>query len=147
MGAVVGARGVNTMATADAIRGYVVTLRRGQKISQDTVAERSGLKRRAYILWETGISTDIKVPVLLNALEAVGGWAPHLYQLIDCTEEQGVELAEAWLELTPDERAAYRRLLTSNNGRAKLLRSVIKLSDDPELRGRAQGYLDSLLGR
>lgn len=133
------------MATADAIRGYVITLRNRQDITQSAVAAASGLQRRAYILWETGESEDIKAPVLLNVLEAVGGWVPHLDQLAGRTIEDGVMLAESWLELTPEERAAYRRLLTSSNGRARLLRTLIRLSDDPELRGRAQGYLDHLL--
>src|SRR5262245_18601858 len=105
------------MSFAEAIRAYIITLRTGQGISQEKVAEAVGLTRRGYIMWETGETRDIKLPTVIKALEAVRGWACHLSQLATANETDARELAGAWLRLEPKERQAFTDLLSEEAGR------------------------------
>ena len=132
------------MSSADAIRTYVIHLRTQQRISQDSVATAAGLTRRGYIMWETGDIKDIKLPVLLKVLEAVGGWVAHLRNLDNASEEDANALAAAWLKLSPPERENLRTLFDSEDGRIHLIQSVLDLAEDPELKGRLQGYMLAL---
>lgn len=132
------------MASADAIRSYIITLRTRQDISQEDVADAIGLTRRAYIYWEKKTTRDIKLPIVVKALEAVNGWVGHLGQLATASENEARDLANAWLNLSPKERQAFNDLLSEEAGRQRLIRSALEVTDDPVLQGRLQGYLDGL---
>lgn len=132
------------MATADAIRGYIVTLRRNQDIKVNEAVTASGLQKRGYLLWEKGTTEDIKAPNLLNLLSLVGGWAGHLPELVDADEATGIRLAEQWLGLPKSIRDEYNRLISSAEDRVKIMRTIATVSNDPEARGIAQGYLERL---
>jgi transcriptional regulator with XRE-family HTH domain len=132
------------MSSAEAVRTYIITLRTRQRISQEVVADAVGLTRRAYIMWETGETKDIKLPILMRALRAVGGWVEHLNQISEASEDEAKAVADAWLELSAVERKALRTMFSSDDGRSQVLRSVAELTDDPEVQTRLRGYLDRL---
>lgn len=86
--------------SADAMRTYVATLRRGRGVSQKDLADRIGMNARTYLSWETGETQDIKAPYLLRAVEVLSGSADHLMRLADdrLGAEEGRKLAEVILE-------------------------------------------------
>ncbi len=78
--------------------------------------------------------------------QAVLNMAYGLYEVLPgrIYQVRGFDLANVtfvrgktgWIVIDP--------LLTTDENRLRLLRAVAELSDDPELRGRIQGYIDAL---
>jgi DNA-binding XRE family transcriptional regulator len=148
-----------TMASADALRSYIVALRQGQGYSQDTVADRVGMARRTYIAWETGEIKDIKAPVVIRAIKFLGGAFKHLAELDDVTEEEAAKKARDWLSLTSDQRAQeeriqakFRRVIELGEQEPERLEQVIERlrSDaraDPAILDVVMAYLDGRRSR
>jgi transcriptional regulator with XRE-family HTH domain len=115
------------MAYAEALRGFISHLRKEQDVSQRALAEAIGVARGTYIAWETGETKDLKVPLMVRALRFFGVPLDHLEGLATVdTEEEGRELADKWLKLSPEERAQQERIHTK-------FRRVVELGDkDPE---------------
>lgn len=115
------------MSYADALRGYVSHLREGNKVSQRTLADAMEIARNTYISWKTGETKDLKYPLLMRALRFFGVPAEHLSKLADLeTEEEGRQLADSWLVMSPEQRQQVERIQTK-------LDRVIALSEhDPE---------------
>jgi transcriptional regulator with XRE-family HTH domain len=110
----------------DPLRSYVITLRKGQKLSQEDVAEKLGKGRRTYIAWETGETKDLKLPVARSLVRILDGAFEHLGMMDELSADEARELAEHWLKMSPGERGAAR---TS----ASKLRRVVELAaDDPQ---------------
>lgn len=120
-------RGACTMAYSEALRGFIAHLRRESKVSQQALADEIGVARNTYIAWERGGTKDLKVPLMIKALRFFGVPLEHLEALgqVD-TEEEGQQLAAAWLRLTPDERAQEARI------HAKFRRMIELADDDPK---------------
>jgi transcriptional regulator with XRE-family HTH domain len=109
--------------TGDAIRGFVVALRKHSGLSQDKLAERIGMPSRTYLAWETGETKDIKVPYLLKALQVLEAPFAYLEHLIDKRYEDGARLADRWIsreavvaaltpeDATPEEQRRLNRLI------------------------------------
>lgn len=145
-------REVCTMAYADALRGYISHLRERQDVPQWKLAEAMGIARNTYLAWETGETKDLKVPRLVRALRFFGVPLEYLEQLGAAeTEEQGRQLAEEWLNMSPEQRAQASRIESK-------FQKVIELSEqDPDqiiqiinrLRADAQSdpaLLDTVIG-
>jgi|SRR5688572_5351769 len=79
--------------SSDAMRAYVVTLRKGRGVSQDDLARKIGMAPRTYLAWETGEIKDIKAPFLMRAISTLRGIPAHLMRLSE--EDQDVEHGEA----------------------------------------------------
>lgn len=86
--------------SADGMRMYIATLRKGRGITQEDLAERIGMNARTYLAWETGKIQDIKAPFLLRAVDVLHGSADDLIRLADDAMgiDAGKELAEVILE-------------------------------------------------
>lgn len=110
------------MATEDAIRGYIVTLRKLRDVKQADLAAAVGLQRRAYIDYEMGRTPDLWAAGLLSALRYLGGSFDHLRDLarpsatftdgremaeMRLREEAGNELAALSATIGPDEYEAF----------------------------------------
>ena len=114
-----------TLVTADALRSYVRTLRKGRKVSQPKLAEAIGMALRTYKDWELGTTVNIDAPYLIRAVQFLGGSLEQLANLPGtATAEDGARLAEQWLsrdavvaefaprpDETPEEASRVNRLL------------------------------------
>ena len=102
-----------TMSYADALRGYISHLREENKVSQKTLAEAMGIARNTYIAWETGETKDLKVPLMIRAMRFFRVPLEHLEELADAeTEDQGRQIADTWLKMTPEQQAQVSRMQT-----------------------------------
>jgi transcriptional regulator with XRE-family HTH domain len=113
------------VSESEAIRAYIMRLRTGQGISQDSLADDIGMPRRTYIAWETGETKDIKAPALIRAIKVLGGAFTHLGLLDDAPEERGRQIADEWLHLTPEQREQAERI------QSKFERVIALADDDP----------------
>ena len=88
------------LMSADGMRVYISTLRKGRGLSQDALAESIGMNPRTYLAWETGKIQDIKAPFLLKAVGVLRGSSDHLVRLADdkIGADEGRSLADAALE-------------------------------------------------
>lgn len=86
--------------SADGMRMYIATLRKGRGLTQEDLAERIGMNVRTYLAWETGKIQDIKAPFLLRAVDVLQGSAADLIRLADDATgvTTGQDLAQAVLE-------------------------------------------------
>lgn len=109
-----------TTVSADAIRGYIRTLRQERKVTQPVLAKAINMALRTYKDWELGNVTDIKAPYLLRAVQFLNGSYEQIASLPDeATAEDGEALARAWVveqlgptpNETPEERARLTRLI------------------------------------
>ena len=84
---------------AAAIRGYIIRLREARSVTQAELAEVVGLKRRAYIDWETGATPDIKAAGMCAAFRYLNGSFEHLRDLarLTATREDGEYMAQVRL--------------------------------------------------
>lgn len=125
---------------------YLQTLRTSAGLSQKDVAKLLKTSDSQIDRIERG-QTNTRGTVWFQVAEILAANLYELSQLLTDTsasKEDGIALANQWLELTPVARQEYQRLLKSSNGRAKLVRSMAKVADDPVLRAQAQGCLDRL---
>jgi transcriptional regulator with XRE-family HTH domain len=118
--------------TADALRGYIKTLRQHREMSQDKLAKAMGWSRRAYIDWETGATRDIKAPQLVRGLLVLNGSFEQVAAFTDAaTFEDGEHQARKWLLEEPRIQAAVRELETGDASRraeaARTLQAVARL--------------------
>lgn len=128
---------------------YLRLLREHQRLSRQAVAEALSTSDSQIERIELG-QTNTRGTMWFQVAELLSANIVELARLLTdarADKGDGAAAAEAWLALTSEERAAYRRLLASTNGRARLLRSVARVAEDPEMRSQAQGYLDRLLGQ
>lgn len=88
--------------SADALRGYITTLRNGRNFTQQQLADAIRMAKRTYISWETGHTKDIKTPYLLRALKVLNGSVDQVAELVDSsTKADGEGLAKDWLAQNP----------------------------------------------
>lgn len=84
--------------SADAIRGYVKTLRRERKKTQPDVAKHIDMPLSTYKDWERGITKDIKTPHLVRIIRFLKGSFDQIAELSDkSTIEDGEVLAKDWV--------------------------------------------------
>lgn len=84
--------------SADAIRGYIRTLRKERKVTQPALAKAMKMALRTYKDWELGNSADIKAPYLLRAVEFLHGSYKQIAGLSEeATTQDGEALARAWV--------------------------------------------------
>ncbi len=108
-----------SIVSADAIRGYVRTLRQLRKVSQPKLAEAIGMAVRTYKDWELGTTKGIDAEYLLRAVKYLHGELNQLSSLLDsATAEDGATLAREVIETlapipveTPQEESRMDRLL------------------------------------
>lgn len=85
--------------SANAIRGYVKTLRVKRKKTQVDVAKHIDMPITTYKDWERGITKDIKTPHLLRIVQFLQGSVDQIAKFSDeLTTEDGAALAEQWVE-------------------------------------------------
>ncbi len=89
-------KGTATMS-ADAIRGYIRTLRLKRGKTQAEAADGAGMKYTTYKDWEYGITKSIKTPNLLRLVRYLSGSIDQIIGMTDDdTDKTGEALAEAW---------------------------------------------------
>lgn len=144
------------VVTGDGVRGYIRALRDGRGYTQEQLAVAIGLKKRAYSLWETGGTEEIKATLLLRALRILRGSFQFLGLLENATAEEGQRLAQSWLAMKPEhqqladefaesvaalaalpDQARVMRLLADLRKEAQFDADVINAFEDL-LRGRQQ---------
>lgn len=118
-------------ATAEALRAYIVGLRKSRGVTIDAVVEAIRMPRRTYIAWEQGETRDIKTPFALRAVRFLQGSIKVLEQLDQLTPEQAATLAEQATELSDDELDKTIKLYES-------------LQDDPRKLDRWMTYGEGL---
>lgn len=118
-------------STAEAVRAYIVGLRKHQGITIDEVVEAIRMPRRTYISWEQGHTKDIKTPFALRAVRFLRGSAKVLENLDQLTPEQAAELAKKTANMTDDELEKTVKLFES-------------LQDDPAALARWFSYGEGL---
>lgn len=113
------------VVSAEAIRGYVRTLRQERKISQPKLAEAIKMALRTYKDWELGETAKIDASYVLRAVRFLNGNFDQLADLEDdATQKDGEDLARKWITRddvlaefasvpsnTPQERARINRLI------------------------------------
>jgi transcriptional regulator with XRE-family HTH domain len=113
-------------AMVDPLRAYVRELRSLAGLTQQEVADRLGLTRRAYVLWETARTNDIKLGHARALIRLLGGSMQHLDMLDEMSADEARNLAIEWAKLSAPDRERAER------ARAKFAR-VIELSpNDPQ---------------
>lgn len=128
----------------EAVGAYLRTLREARKLSRAAVAAQIGTHESQLVRIEAG-DQDTRGSLLLAFINVVRGRAEDVQRLIlnqNATVEDGRRMADA--ALTQSEQDRLLSLVTTDEKRVALLRRVMELSDDPELRARIQGYLDGL---
>lgn len=138
-----------SMNAADAVRGYLVTLRRRQGISQSKLARAMGLGRRTLIDYETGESADVKTDPLLRAIAFLHGSFGHLAALAKkTTAAEGEAIAEDWLRQKTetykgmtDEGLLAQALTLDANFEAVL----DQIRHDPALVAQLRAYAEGLV--
>lgn len=111
----------------DPLRAYFVTLRKGRRVSQESLADQIGMGRRTYVAWERGETKSLKAQYAQAMIRVLGGAREHLDQIGRMTPSEAKELAESWLTLSQTERAQL-------NDSAHKLRRVIELAEDDPAR-------------
>jgi transcriptional regulator with XRE-family HTH domain len=113
------------IVSADALRGYVRTLRKGRGVSQGKLADAIKMALRTYKDWELGTTISIDAPYLIRAVQYLNGSLEQVASLPDtATNEDGARIAQQWLtrdavvaefaprsDETPEEARALSRLL------------------------------------
>lgn len=120
------------VSSAEAIRAYIVTLRKERGRTIDDVADAIKMPRRTYIEWEQGRTKDIKTPFAMRAVRFLMGSIEHLEELDEMTQEQARELA---LEVVKGE---------SSSQRERALALIDELLADPVKLNRWLGYGERL---
>jgi transcriptional regulator with XRE-family HTH domain len=110
---------------ADPLRAYVVTLRKGRKITQAELAQRIGMGERTYVSWERGSTKSIKEHFARAIISALDGSREHLDMLDQMNPAEAQQLAHEWMSLSSEER------LKAESG-LRQVRRIVELSDaDP----------------
>lgn len=117
--------------TAEALRAYIVGLRKRQGITIDAIVEAIRMPRRTYIAWEQGETKDIKTPFALRAVRFLGGSVKVLEDLDQMTPQQAAALAADATELSDEDLERTIKLYES-------------LQDDPAVLGRWLSYGEGL---
>lgn len=117
--------------TSQAVRAYIVGLRKSQGITIDAVVEAIRMPRRTYIAWEQGETKDIKAPFAIRAVKFLKGSLKVLEDIDQLTPEQVAKLATQPADMTDEELDKTIELFES-------------LQDDPSALGRWLSYGEGL---
>lgn len=127
-----------------AVGAYLRTLRSQQGLSQGKLAELVGVSGNTIWRIEAG-EQEPRASQLAALLTVLRGRIEDVQRLISdslATVMQGEELAsDAILRV---ERDRILALADTDEKRARLLRRIAELTENPELRARIEGYLDGL---
>jgi transcriptional regulator with XRE-family HTH domain len=135
----------------DGVRGYIRTLRDGRGYTQEQLALAIGLKERAYSLWETGKTEEIKATLLLRALRILRGSFQFLGLLENASAEEGERLARSWLALKPeqqqlaDEFAVNMAALASLPDQERVMRLLTDLRREAQYDVEVLNVMEDLL--
>ncbi len=111
--------------TADPLRAYVITLRKGRRITQADLAKRIGMAERTYVSWERGTTRSIKEHFARALISALDGSREHLDMLDRMTPEEARQLAHEWMLLSGAEQARAHE-------NAQKMSRIVRLSEsDP----------------
>lgn len=111
---------------ADPLRAYVITLRKGQRITQAALAKKIGMGERTYVSWERGTTKSIKDQFARALITAVGGSLEHQSLLDQMSPEEGQQLAREWLATSAEDRQA------AQESASKLQRIIALDTSDPQ---------------
>lgn len=109
--------------TADPLRAYVITLRKGRRITQANLAKQIGMAERTYVSWERGNTKSIKEHFARALIVALEGSREHLDMLDQMSPEAARQLAHEWLALSSEEQQQ-----TQTN--AQKLHRIVELQED-----------------
>lgn len=123
--------GLALSTTAEAIRAYIVELRRERHVTIDALADAIDMPRRTYIEWEQGRTKDIKAPFVIRAIRFLHGSIAHLEQLDKLTAAEASELAR-------------RAAAMSDTELDEAIAILERLRDDPPALARWLGYGEAL---
>lgn len=85
--------------SAQAIRGYIRTLRTERGATQAEVADHIKMPLTTYKDWERGITKDIKMPFALRAVKFLRGSLDQVAEMSDeTTAADGEAMARAWVQ-------------------------------------------------
>jgi len=121
------------MSGAEAIRAYIVTLRKGRGVTLDAMADAIKMPRRTYIEWEQGRTRDIKTPFAVRAVQYLHGSLSDLARIDQLSEEEAADLANTILSGGDDSR------------RESAVALIDELLSDPEKYWALMGYGQRLL--
>lgn len=76
------------------LHGYIITLRKARGLTQDELAEATGVALRTWTNWERGDTGDIKASVLFKALDRLGGSVSDVAAVIDADYDTGIAVAQ-----------------------------------------------------
>jgi transcriptional regulator with XRE-family HTH domain len=127
-----------------AVGAYLRALRSHQGLSQGKLAELVGVAGNTIWRIEAG-EQEPRAGQLAALLTALHGRIEDIQRLITdsaATAADGEELAGRILTLA--ERDSILALADTDEKRARLLRRIAQLTENPELRARIEGYLDGL---
>lgn len=123
---------------------YLRALRTHQGLSQGKLAELVGVSGNTIWRIEAG-DQEPRAGQLAALLTTLRGRIEDIQELISsttATAADGEALAERML--TQTESNALLALANTDDKRAKILRRIAKLTENPDLRSRIEGYLDGL---
>ena len=123
---------------------YLRALRTHQGLSQGKLAELVGVSGNTIWRIEAG-DQEPRAGQLAALLTTLRGRIEDIQELISsttATAADGEALAERML--TQPESNALLALANTDDKRAKILRRIAKLTENPDLRSRIEGYLDGL---
>lgn len=127
-----------------AVGTYLRTLREAQDMSRARLAAQVGTHESQIVRIEAG-DQDSRGSLLLRIVAAVHGSADDVQRLAmddTATADTGRELAER--VLSHEQTASIWALADTDPKRAALVRRILRMTDDPEVIQRLQGYLDAL---
>lgn len=127
-----------------AVGMYLRTLREGQHLSRAAIATLVGTHESQIVRIEAG-DQDTRGSQLMKIVAAVKGSLDHVMQLMlddQADEHAGRDLAER--VLSQGEVSTIWAAANTDPKRAALVRRIIRLTDDPAIVSRLQGYLDAL---
>ena len=128
----------------EAAGAYLRALRTHQGLSQGKLAELVGVSGNTIWRIEAG-DQEPRASQLAALLTTLRGRIEDIQELISsttATAADGEALAERML--TQAESNSLLALANTDDKRARLLRRIAKLTENPDLRSRIEGYLDGL---
>lgn len=131
---------------AAAIRGYIVRLREERGVTQEELAPVVGLKRRAYVDWETGATEDLKAAAMCAAFRYLRGSFDHLRDLSrpGTTRADGERMAEVRLR---EETAEGLNALRDTIGQDEFADYLLETEAEAVNQAQVLGKLRDLLKR
>ena len=140
--------------SAVAVATYLRTLRTAAGLSQEEAAVKAGISAKTLVRWEKGVGDhEPTVTKLKDLVRVLGGSVRDALLLLiteNATEQDGDNVARAWLDMPPDQRVQVDSII-ENTMPDELLEIIQELrgdyQDDRTLVEFLRGFLLGRRGR